>query len=112
MADFYNPEVQQIFPDSCAIKSQQLILNDFGIEVSEVDLVQTAAVNGWYNGGTAPQDVGNLLELANIPVTRQEGANVFNLVNDLNTDNLFNQLTRERIRSRKNPKAHLRIFIF
>lgn len=39
MADFYNPEVQQIFPDSCAIKSQQLILNDFGIEVSEVDLV-------------------------------------------------------------------------
>ncbi|CCY06350.1 uncharacterized protein BN494_00786 [Eggerthella sp. CAG:1427] len=83
MAEFYNPEVQQIFPDSCAIKSQQLILNDFGIEVSEVDLVQTAAVNGWYNGGTAPQDVGNLLELANIPVTRQEGANVFNLVNEL-----------------------------
>ena len=83
MADFYNPEVQQIFPDSCAIKSQQLILSDFGIEVSEVDLVQTAAVNGWYNGGTAPQDVGNLLELANIPVTRQEGANVFNLVNEL-----------------------------
>lgn len=83
MNEFYNPEVQQIFPDSCAIKSQQLILNDFGIDVSEVDLVQTAAVNGWYNGGTAPQDVGNLLELANIPVTRQEGANVFNLVNEL-----------------------------
>ena len=83
MADFYNPEVQQIFPDSCAIKSQQLILSDLGIEVSEVDLVQAAAVNGWYNGGTAPQDVGNLLELANIPVTRQEGANVFNLVNEL-----------------------------
>lgn len=44
-----------------------------------MELVQTAAVNGWYNGGTAPQDVGNLLELANIPVTRQEGANT-NLV--------------------------------
>ena len=83
MADFYNPEVKQSFPDSCAIKSQQLILNDFGIEVSEADLVQTAAANGWYNGGTPPQDVGNLLELANIPVTRQEGANVFNLVNEL-----------------------------
>lgn len=83
MADFYNPEVQQLFPDSCAIKSQQLILSEFGIEVSEVDLVQTAAANGWYNGGTAPQDVGNLLELADIPVTRQAGANVFNLVNEL-----------------------------
>lgn len=83
MADFYNPKVQQTFPDSCAIKSQQLILNDFGFEVSEVDLVRTAAMHGWYNGGTAPQDVGNLLELANIPVSRTEGANVFNLVNEL-----------------------------
>lgn len=82
-SEFYNPEVQQVFPDSCAIKSQQLILNDFGVEVSEVDLVQTAAMNGWYNGGTLPQDVGKLLELANIPVTRQDHANVFNLVNEL-----------------------------
>lgn len=83
MSNFYNPDVQQIFPDSCAIKSQQLILKDFGIDVSEVALVQTAAINGWYNGGTLPNDVGNLLELANIPVTRREGANVFNLVNEL-----------------------------
>lgn len=85
MSEFYNPEVQQLFLDTCAIKSQQLILQDFGINVSEVDLVQTSVTNGWYNtgGGTAPQDVGNLLELANIPVTRQEGANVFNLVNEL-----------------------------
>lgn len=83
MTDFYNPEVQQIYPDSCAIKSQQLILNDFGIEVSETDLVQTAAERGWYNGGTAPEDVGKLLELANIPVTLQNDANVFNLVSEL-----------------------------
>lgn len=83
MADYFNPEVKQSFPDSCAIKSQQLILHDFGIDVSEVDLVQTAAANGWYNGGTAPEDVGNLLELANIPITRQENANIFNLVNEL-----------------------------
>ena len=50
MSEYYNPNVEQQFIDTCAIKSQQLILNDFGIEVSEVDLVQTAAVNGWYNG--------------------------------------------------------------
>ena len=36
MAEYYNPEVQQLFPDTCAIKSQQLILNDFGIEVSDL----------------------------------------------------------------------------
>lgn len=83
MSEFYNPEVQQSFPDTCAIKSQQLIMNDFGINVSELDLVHTAAENGWYNGGTAPEDVGKLLELANIPITKQENANVFNLVNEL-----------------------------
>lgn len=83
MSQYFNPEVHQLFDDTCAIKSQQLILNDFGIEITEPDLVQVAAANGWYNGGTAPQDVGKLLELAGVPVTRQEGANVFNLVNEL-----------------------------
>lgn len=84
MTEYYNPEVQQQYQDTCAIKSQQLIMEDFGIEVSETDLVQTASEHGWYNGGgTMPQDVGNLLELADIPVTKRAGANVFNLMNEL-----------------------------
>lgn len=83
MSEYYNPEVQQLYPDTCAIKSQQLILKDFGIDVSETQLVQTAKANGWYNGGgTNPQYVGNLLNLAGIPVTKQDG-NVFTLVNEL-----------------------------
>ena len=84
MSEYYNPEVQQLYPDTCAIKSQQLILKDFGIDVSETQLVQTAKANGWYNGGgTSPEDVGNLLNLAGIPVSKQSDANVFNLVNEL-----------------------------
>lgn len=84
MSEYYNPEVQQLYPDTCAIKSQQLILKDFGIDVSETELVQTANANGWYNGGgTSPEDVGNLLNLAGIPVSKQSNANVFNLVNEL-----------------------------
>lgn len=84
MSEFYNPEVQQLYPDTCAIKSQQLILKDFGIDVSETELVQAANANGWYNGdGTSPEDVGNLLNLAGIPVSKQSNANVFNLVNEL-----------------------------
>ena len=83
MSEYFNPEVQQQYPDTCAIKSQQLVLEDFGIDVSETQLVQTANANGWYNGGgTNPQDVGNLLNLAGIPVTKQ-GGNVFTLVNEL-----------------------------
>ena len=84
MSEYYNPEVLQLYPDTCAIKSQQLILKDFGIDVSETELVQTANANGWYNGGgTSPEDVGNLLNLAGIPVSKQSNANVFNLVNEL-----------------------------
>ena len=84
MNEYYNPNVQQQASDTCAIKSQQLILQDFGIDVSELELVNTSIEHGWYvGGGTQPADVGNLLELAIIPVTRQDGANVFNLVNEL-----------------------------
>lgn len=80
------PDIQQQYPDSCAIKSQQIILNEFGIDVNEDQLVQFSYEQGWYNAdgtGTAAGDVGNLLETANIPVTRQEDANVFNLVSEL-----------------------------
>ena len=77
-----NP-IQQGYSDTCAIKSQQLILNDFGVPCTEDELVQYSYEHGWYNGGTTMADVGNLLETAGIPVTRQADANVFNLVNEL-----------------------------
>lgn len=83
MENYYNPEVEQQYNDTCAIKCQELILKDFGIDVTETDLVNVAHNNGWYDGGTAPCDVGKLLECASIPVTRQENANVFNLVSEL-----------------------------
>lgn len=80
------PDIQQQYPDTCAIKSQQIILNEFGIDVNEDQLVQFSYEQGWYHAdgsGTSAGDVGNLLESANIPVTRQDGANVFNLVSEL-----------------------------
>lgn len=67
MTEFYNPEVQQAFLDTCATKSQQLILNDFGIEVSEVDLVQTkrgklSLVNAIVGTELCPADIGIILQ--------------------------------------------------
>lgn len=76
-------DVQQIYPDTCAIKSQQLILEDFGIHFTEDQLRNEAMAFGWYNGGTSPEDVGKLLELHGIPVSQYENANIFNLVNEL-----------------------------
>lgn len=76
-------DVLQIYPDTCAIKSQQLILEDFGIHFTEEQLRNEAMMYGWYNGGTSPEDVGKLLELHGIPVSQYENANIFNLVNEL-----------------------------
>lgn len=77
-------EYQQQYSDTCAIKSQQIIMNEFGIPVTEEQLVEYSYQQGWYNGnGTTCEDVGKLLEEGGIPVHRQENANVFDLVSEL-----------------------------
>ncbi|MBE6242044.1 MAG: hypothetical protein E7114_01315 [Bacteroidales bacterium] len=76
-------DVRQLYDDTCAIKSQQLILQDFGINISEDQLRHEALVNGWYNNGTSPADVGKLLELHGVGVSQYDNANIFNLVNEL-----------------------------
>ena len=79
----YNP-VQQQYEDTCAIKSQQLILNEFGIAVTEDQLVQYSIANGWYTGnGTQPHDVGRILADAGIPCTQHENATKFDLISEL-----------------------------
>ncbi len=82
VGDITNP-YEQNYDDTCAIKSQQLILKDFGINVTEDQCVQYSKEHGWYNGGTLPQDVGKLLDAAGIPCTQTDGANVYDLVNEL-----------------------------
>lgn len=66
-------DIQQKYPDTCAIKSQQIILESNDIEVSEDELVAESIENGWYTpgqGGTSPVDVGNLLENHGMTVSR------------------------------------------
>lgn len=80
----YSDDIKQIYDDTCAIKSQQIILSDFGIEYTEEQLMQYSFEHGWYTGnGTLPSNVGKILIDAGIPCTQQEHANVFNLVNEL-----------------------------
>ena len=77
-------EYHQTYADTCAIKSQQIIMNEFGIPCTEDELVQYSIEHGLYHGqGTALMDVGKLLDVADIPYTQMENANVFNIVNEL-----------------------------
>ncbi|GEM_PF-5930081 len=59
---------QQDTDFTCAVVSQQMVLKDFGIDVSETQLAVEATQNGWLStDGTQPADVGKLLELHGIP---------------------------------------------
>lgn len=84
-ANIISEDVQQIYNDTCAIKSQQLILNDFGIQISEDQLVQQAEnLNIYHPGqGTSPEDVGKLLEINGVHCTQHENASIYDLTSAL-----------------------------
>jgi hypothetical protein len=64
---------QQAYDDTCAISSQEFILDSItGQDFNEDDLRQQAIDNGWYTpgGGTPLDQIGNLLEANGIEVER------------------------------------------
>ncbi len=77
--------VRQQYKDTCAIKSQQLILEKFGINLTEEQLRCEAMTYGWYTPGegTSMQDVGKLLELHGVTTNQYVNGNIYNLVNEL-----------------------------
>ncbi len=79
-------EFQQNYADTCAIKSQQIILNEFGVPVTEEQCVQYSYEHGWYDGsgnGTSFEDVGKLLAEGGVPNHQQVNADVFDIINEL-----------------------------
>lgn len=83
--DGTSSSIRQGEGDTCAIRSQEIVLRDFGVNVSEDVLIEQAMNRGWYNpgGGTNMNDVGNLLELHGVEVNRYENGNIFTLTNEL-----------------------------
>ena len=84
--DLTSVEISQGYPDTCAIRSQEIIMRDFGIDVSQETLIAESIAHGWYNpngGGTNSMDVGNLLELHGIGVEKIQDASIEDLVNNL-----------------------------
>lgn len=81
----FDPDTYQWEQDTCAIRSQEIVLRSFGTFVPQEELVRLAEQNGWYTpgNGTPMEHVGNLLDLYNIPNHRIADANVFNLVDEL-----------------------------
>lgn len=68
----------------CAIRCQEMILRDYGIQIPKDELTQFAMEKGWYHGhGTKEGDVGNLLEVCNIGTHTQHCDSVYDLINEL-----------------------------
>ena len=79
-------DVKQGYPDTCAIKSQQIILESHGVNISEDELVKESIEKGLYvpgQGGTAMADVGVLLEDHGMVVKRYINASVDDIAMEL-----------------------------
>lgn len=80
---------QQANADTCAIVSQEFILDElgeqFGIHFTEEELRQEAYDCGWYTpgGGTSAMDVGKLLEAHGVPVERESEASLADIAEKL-----------------------------
>lgn len=79
-------DIHQKYPDTCAIKSQQIILESVGIEISEDELLVESIEKGLYipgQGGTSMPDVGVLLEDHGMTVSRFVNASIDDLALEL-----------------------------
>ena len=78
--------IQQPDDHSCALRSQQIILRDFGIDIPFNDLEKIALDSGVYtNEGTYTYDIGKVLELAGVGMHQ---------VTDTSLDDLMNELSQ------------------
>lgn len=76
--------IQQPDNHSCALRSQQIILRDFGIDIPFKDLEKIAKENGVYSDeGTSMCDVGKVLDIAGVGMHQVIGCNMFDLTNEL-----------------------------
>lgn len=78
-------EIQQAEMDTCAVKSQQIIMHAFGLDIPESQLAEEAAAKGYYQPGVGsdPEQVGQLLNDHGIPTHVEHGATVYDLINEL-----------------------------
>lgn len=85
----YSDNVRQQYADTCAIKSQEIMLNWGGANVSEDELRSEAYANGWYfpGYGTPMRDVGKLLENHGVDISQSQNASVYGLASELSKGN-------------------------
>ncbi|MEG0900433.1 MAG: hypothetical protein RSF40_12105, partial [Oscillospiraceae bacterium] len=71
--------------DICVIRSEQLILEGFGIEASIEELIELSSRSGWYvsGRGTAIGCLGNILEHYGLQTERRHGGSIEDIRSEL-----------------------------
>src|SRR3954470_10245178 len=60
--------IHQTTPFTCDVVSQEMILHEFGFDVSEAQLTYEATSHGWLtDGGTSPENAAQLLDHYGVP---------------------------------------------
>lgn len=76
--------IRQPDDHSCALRSQQIVLRDFGIDIPFKDLEKIALDNEVYsNEGTHTYDIGKVLEIAGIGMHQVTGSTMYDLTHEL-----------------------------
>lgn len=86
--DTFDPNIYQGYSNTCAIRSQEIILRDYGIMIPQEELMQYAEHKGWFNpdpeeGGTDPRFAGNLIDDCGIKTIRKYDADIFDIIGEL-----------------------------
>lgn len=83
--NIYDPLfIKQPDGHSCGLKSQQIILRDYGIDIPFDDLEQIATEAGFYSeNGTHTRDLGKVLEMADIGTHQIQRGTIYDLTNEL-----------------------------
>ncbi len=76
--------IQQPDDHSCALRSQQIVLRDFGIDIPFEKLEELALSNGVYSDqGTYTYDIGKVLQIAGLDMHQVQGSTFLDLTNEL-----------------------------
>ena len=86
--DRFDPYIWQGFDNTCAIRSQEIILRDYGIIIPKDVLVEYATEHGWFDpdpdkGGTPKESIGNLIDACGIRTVRTEDATIYDIIAEL-----------------------------
>lgn len=83
--NIYDPIfIKQPDDHSCGLRSQQIVLRDFGIDIPFEELEKYALGAGVYSeNGTYTYDIGKVLEMAGVGMHQVQGGTIYDLTSEL-----------------------------